>query len=603
MPITRATVKRKVGVEQPVGSFFQETVPNPKRKKIETRKPGEPFKKDAKNPTPVRESSAKPPSKVKFWEPEAPKKPVKKETRLFAPSVLKRPLTNAKAELGAAPGKIHGPAASTTRPHRSRTRTPKLAPLPALGAELKKSWEANISAGGYSFPPEWDPKANYRDGHVFSNGTFIEDGQLCKPLAAAKPRKPTQPFHPVARPKSNFATYEALFGGKGLSGLKGTRVPTAAGKHKDVLPKDLDDKLRGNLGLGYGMDDTALSSTRNKSNSSTALDDVVARANSASEGLTQGDMDRAMRIAAGRRRRHHAMRIAAERRRRQQATRSRVDAVSGKPSSASASGRRPRADAVSGNRDPLAGLLEDVETRAARQRAVQSPAKEEGKESPFARVTDVTVGKRKKRPLLEEAAEPWSELKTKQVQEYMRRQLAPPPPSERNMSPQERRKLRRATELDAQLRKEEAEAVREEKVVAMRRWRAMAKAASGRRIRKTLERRAMLKERRRRAAKGVSVEEEGDLVGAVDGGAGNPVDSDVEMIDVADEVGVAYEEDVEEYDDDDDEDEDEEDDDDEDDDEDDDGDDDDDEDDDEDGMSYGEDVEDREDPDWDETEM
>ncbi|MCJ1378452.1 hypothetical protein MMC17_001551 [Xylographa soralifera] len=431
MPITRAAIKRKLAVEQPEDSPSQETVPETpptplkKRKAIASKKPREPPKKDARRalePKPVEESTTYP-----TLYPERSTSPVPKRT-----------LTNSKSKLGIVPGRLRGrdasrkfnaphkTIASTARPHRpralsppephpqkdsggiagrrtrSRTRTPKPTPLPALGAALKEIWAANLSAGGSSFPPEWNGKAHYRDGHVFSDGTFVEDGQLCKPLVHEAP------FRPVARPRSNFAAYEALFGGQGPSGLKDTRPAT---KRKDLLPPDLDAKLRASLGLDLRIADMTLSGTSSETahrparrqrdglrRPATALDGVVARANKPNPFTEK---------------------IAAERTKRRLPTRPRAGAVSGNLPPASALGRKQRGES------PLVGLFADTEIQVAKKRAgARAPSGE--KENPFARVTGATGPKRPKPPPPPPpppAVERWSGQKTREAKAYMRRQV------------------------------------------------------------------------------------------------------------------------------------------------------------------------------------
>ncbi|MCJ1280895.1 hypothetical protein MMC26_000212 [Xylographa opegraphella] len=484
MPILRSVVKRKAAIDQPV-----ETAPALKKQRGKQLGGS------------LVEGSAKP-LDVKFAEPETLHKHV----------LPRRSLTSSKSESEIHPGRIRSPAASATQSQKSsiraptptstptppRTRTRELTPLPTLGTALKQNWDANVSAGGHSFPPEWDAKAHYHDGHVFSDGTFVEDGQLCKPLSDA--RKPKQPFRPIARPKSNFAAYEALFDGDGPSRLKGTRGPVVK-DDRDLLPQDLEAKLRASLGTDLGMDYTEPSATRNKSypagrrqrgrpgKPATGWESVVARTDKASAGL--GDQYPNTRNQYRDRRRkvpQREQKLASSFKGLKEQRRSRAGAVSSGNQSASAPGRRKRADAIGEKMDnPLASLLAEAEIRVDQMRTAQATAREGGKENPFERVMSSTTPKRTKQfPVM--TAEPWDEQKRKRVLGYMRRQLLGSALSELGA---EKRVNRKYAALDAELKREEAEVMKQNDLAQRARWQERTRAMSEQRITETLEEREL----------------------------------------------------------------------------------------------------------------
>ena len=435
-------------------------------------------------------------------------------------------------------------AKARRHPDHFGSRAGTLTLLPALGAALKKTWDANASAGGYNFPPEWDPKATYRDGHVFSDGTFIEDGQLCKPLGGGP--QPSQAFRPVARPKSNFAAYEALFGGKGPSGLKGTRTGSAATPEKDLLPRELDAKLRDSLGLGPDLEATP----RNKPDPSShklsdgpgkpsaALEDMVARANNAPASLPDPFSTRRSELERIRR----ATTAAAAHKKHGPPTRPCAGPLSSRPPPAPLPGRRPHANAISGKLSvPFVGLCDASEIYAARLKAMDLAAQTGIKEDPFARVAARSTPARRKRwaPPSVPADQPWSAVKEAQVRDYLRRQLLAPQLMKKNlesMSAPERRMRRRQKELDEALQLEERGVMRKEREAQRARWVALARETSKRRVKRALEeggQQEKEKEKGKRAVLG-----EGRRVG-------RKVEVEVEAEAEAEE-GMAYDEDVEE---------------------------------------------------------
>ncbi|MCJ1414818.1 hypothetical protein MMC32_001147 [Xylographa parallela] len=502
MPTTRAAVKRKLMPEQALDSSSQETVPVlKKRKKIAPKKPREPSKKA------TGKKSAAPPNKVRFADTKTPEdsKSIAQPTVPPARPVPKRPLTNSKSEPRTTSGKVRGrPPTAITQLHRPRTPTS----LPSLGAALKQSWQANLPAGGHSSPHKWNSKTHYRDRHVFSDGTFAEDAQPRTPLPSEPPRPPSPAFRPVARPKSNFAAYEALFGGQGPSGLKGTRAPAAATKQRnDLLPPDLDAKLRASLGLA----DLALSRTRDGvtprgrrrlrdglRGPATGLGGVVARGDTVAVGVSDCPADEPNPFTAPRSELLRAARVAAERRKRGLPTRDRTGPNRGGNPRGSVPRHRGRADVSSGDAEnPLVGVFTDAEMQVAKRQAAEANATEkEVQEQQFACVAGPTTPRWKRAPQPSSYATPWSGAQNGQAQEDMQQRLFAASPvrgggeeSEADMDARERRQAGRLTEAEAQTRDEELEAIRWEQLAQRRRRKAMARAARERRVRLARKRR------------------------------------------------------------------------------------------------------------------
>ncbi|MCJ1393614.1 hypothetical protein MMC18_006489 [Xylographa bjoerkii] len=258
------------------------------------------------------------------------------------------------------------PSPDTLYPDTDRSRLspvrrspPVPIPLPALGKALQKDWANNISAGKHGLPAEWDDNAHYREGHVFSNGMFIESGKLCKPLPHESPRTPQRaPFRPVRRPRSNFAAYEALFGGAGLSGLKDTRAtPSAESPNPFTAPRS--------------------------------------------------ELLRAETLAATSR----AQKVKGRRR---------AGAISGSGPPASVLGRRRRADAVS-SENPLAGLFALAEGRATKKPRVGPVAG--AKENPFARVRGRTVPRRREAAPVSGTMPPFSAQERQDIEAVWKREF------------------------------------------------------------------------------------------------------------------------------------------------------------------------------------
>ena len=488
--------------EQALDSSSQETVPVlKKRKKIAPKKPREPSKKA------TGKKSAAPPNKVRFADTKTPEdfKSIAQPTVPPARPVPKRPLTNSKSEPRTTSGKVRRrPPTAITQLHRPRTPTS----LPSLGAALKQSWQANLPAGGHSSPHKWNSKTHYRDRHVFSDGTFAEDAQPRTPLPSEPPRPPSPAFRPVARPKSNFAAYEALFGGQGPSGLKGTRAPAAATKQRnDLLPPDLDAKLRASLGLA----DLALSRTRDGvtprgrrrlrdglRGPATGLGGVVARGDTVAVGVSDCPADEPNPFTAPRSELLRAERVAAERKKRGLPTRDRAGATSGDHPPGSVPGRRGRTDVSSGGAEkPPLGVFTDAETQVAKRRAAEAHAMdEEAKAHPFVRATGTTTPRQKRTPQPSVYTKPWSAAQSGQAQESIRQRLFAASPvrgggeeSEADMDARERHQARRWAEGKAPTRDGELEAIRREQLAQRRRRKAMARAARERRVRLARERR------------------------------------------------------------------------------------------------------------------
>ncbi|MCJ1397336.1 hypothetical protein MMC11_000528 [Xylographa trunciseda] len=313
---------------------------------------------------------------------------------------------------------------------RHRARNTASTPLPELGAALKRTWAAKTSAGGHRLPPEWKPDVSYNDGHVFSDGTFISGGRLCKPLAGAPPpRKP-------ARPKSNFAAFEAIFGnanstGAGFSDGVLSSDPRAAaprfGPRFSMLSPDPPSpraaKARvfdhaGRIIAHPRAPGPSRQRDRPRQEADAFLEGVAAGANSA-RALGQEIWDQPPNpFTAPRRELLRAGRAASKHRPRHRA------GAGSTGSRTAAAGRRRPTDAVCGGAaSPLAEVFAQAEARVAAARVAAARAGTGPKENPFSRVRGRTVPLRRRAGPVREAVRPLGRQKQQAFEAAMRREL------------------------------------------------------------------------------------------------------------------------------------------------------------------------------------